>query len=340
MPRLALALVLVVTGGMLAACGGNNQPQIVVFVPSATVTASPTLTPTPGVMERPATLTPMPTRSPTTPTPGPSPTNPLAPTFTAAPVTLTATRVPTVAGIAIEYFTTDSEYVRPGANLTLFWSVRGVRYAQIYRVDAQGERIWRWDVNAQGKLTVSTRREDRDVARFVLEAEAGGTRVEQPLLIPLQCPEVWFFDPAPDACPSAPAQLSTQAEQTFERGRMIWVAALDRVYVVFEDGRTPGWAQYPDDFDEGEPESDPALSPPPGLLQPVRGFGLVWRENARVRDRLGWATSPEVAFEGMYQFDSIEPSVATSYVRMRDGGILALDANTNTWRVLPPTGTP
>jgi hypothetical protein len=283
-----------------------------------------------------ATTVPASPRAPVTPTPGPSPTNPVAQTFTPAPQTLTATAAPTLAGLSIEYFTTDTESARPGDNVTLFWSVRGADRARIFRVDEQGERIYRWDVAAAGKITVGTRAADRDVAHFLLTAESGNTNVEQELLIPLACSILWFFEPAPNACPAGEAQVSNQVEQTFERGRMIWVAEQDRVYVIFEDGRQPGWAQYPDDFEEGDPERDDSLVPPPNLLQPVRGFGLVWRTNARVQDRLGWAVTPEIPYEGMLQSDSAEPSVATQYLRMRDGGIVALNAENNEWEVLPP----
>ena len=34
-------------------------------------------------------------------------------------------------------------------------------------------------------------------------------------------------------------------------------------------------------------------TPPAGLVEPVRGFGKVWRENPAVRQALGWATAPE-----------------------------------------------
>ena len=323
---------------LLNACGGNAQPAIVTLAPSATSTARPTLTQTHAAGFSWVTATSIPTALPLSATPGPSPTSPLAPTLSPAPATLTATRVPTRAGLSVEYFTTDAESARPGDTVTLFWSVRGANTARIYRLDADGERIAPgWDVRASGKLTVRTRPQDREVARFVLEAHVGEAQVEQMLLIPLQCPEAWFFDPAPETCPAESPQASLEAEQTFERGRMVWVQAQDRIYVIFEDGRSPEWARYPDNFEEGDPERDDAIVPPPGLLQPIRGFGLVWRSNARVQERLGWATSPEVAFDGMFQVDSPEPSVATLYLRTRDGGILALDAQTQTWKMLPNT---
>jgi hypothetical protein len=47
------------------------------------------------------------------------------------------------------------------------------------------------------------------------------------------------------------------------------------------------------------PESDPAIDPPAGYYQPVRGFGLFWREayfgtiGFSAQERLGWATDEE-----------------------------------------------
>ncbi len=48
-----------------------------------------------------------------------------------------------------------------------------------------------------------------------------------------------------------------------------------------------------DEFREGDPESDPAFSPPPGREQPLRGFGKVWREHADLRSAIGWALAKE-----------------------------------------------
>lgn len=345
-PRLGLWAIILLAG-LLAACGGNAQPAIVVIQPTATPTETPVPTQplTPDVALNPAEVDPEPIVAtptmppPATTTPGPSPTIPLAPTRDLPPATLTATHLPTQAGLSVEYFTTDTEVVKPGDNVTLFWGLRGAQTAQIYRLNAENERIWRWDVNTSGKITVATRTDERDIARFALVGSANGVEVEQLLLIPMECPEIWFFEPPPDSCPGAPSQLSVQAEQTFERGRMVWVAGQDRIYVVFEDGLIPTWAQYPDNFVEGDLELDETLVAPPGLQQPVRGFGLVWRSNPRVQDRLGWATTPEISFEGMFQATSVELSVATLYLRTRDGGILALDALNDEWTVLPAVVT-
>jgi hypothetical protein len=325
--------------GILTACGGNAQPVITTFQPTNTLPATETMAaPTAAVIAavshptQAATVT----EEPTTPTPGPSPTSLLAPTVMAPPQTQAATRAATLSSLQVEYFTTDTEAARPGDNVTLFWSTRGADTVRLYRVNADEERISRWDVPVSGQLTVSTRSGDQDMARFLLVAENEDNDVEQTLSIPMSCADLWFFDPAPDACAADLPQVSNQAEQVFERGRMIWIENQDQIYVIFEDGGSPGWATYPDNFSEGEPERDDSLAPPAGMDQPIRGFGLVWRTNTGVRDRLGWATSPEIPYEGMYQMDSTE---ATMYLRARDSNILALNAETDEWEVMP-VGTP
>ena len=83
---------------------------------------------------------------------------------------------------------------------------------------------------------------------------------------------------------------SQAADQPFEQGRMIWVEQQDSIYVIYNDG---SWERYPDAFEEGMAERDPAISPPGGKLQPERGFGKVWREQPEVRARIGWALAPE-----------------------------------------------
>jgi len=321
----------------LAACGADQAPAVVTQAPTVTPSVTPSRTPTPMRSPTPTrTLPPAPpTRPPATATPGPAPTHPLAPTITDAPATLTATFAPTRVGLRVEYFMTDARSVAPGQVVTLYWRVHGATRARIYRVDEAGERQWRWDVNPEGRLAVSTRPEDRDTARFLLEADAGGAAVEQPLLVPLACAAIWFFEPPPADCAAGEPQYSQQAEQPFERGRMIWVAARDQIYAIFDDGQAPGWAAYPDDFADGQPDRDDSLAAPEGLQQPIRGFGLVWRAQPRVRDRLGWAVAAETGYDGALQSTATQPGQGTLYLRTRDGGILALDARRSTWRFVP-----
>jgi len=88
-----------------------------------------------------------------------------------------------------------------------------------------------------------------------------------------------------------PSSGSTGAAiQTFDHGTMIWRQDTKQIYVIYSD-RT--WATFEDAFKEGQVESDPNIRAPQGKLQPVRGFGKVWREHPEVRNKLGWATAKE-----------------------------------------------
>jgi hypothetical protein len=89
-----------------------------------------------------------------------------------------------------------------------------------------------------------------------------------------------------------------------------------------------------DVWDESKPESDPGIVPPVGLYQPVRGFGLVWREEPGVRDRLGWAVDREVGYPTAIQRTSRYKYNAT-YVKALDGGVWELGPEGSKWRHIP-----
>ena len=63
-----------------------------------------------------------------------------------------------------------------------------------------------------------------------------------------------------------------------------------------------------DRWTSDQPDYDSTITAPEGLMQPVRGFGLVWREVLGEPDEvsangldLGWATAPEVGYEAIWQ---------------------------------------
>jgi hypothetical protein len=92
-------------------------------------------------------------------------------------------------------------------------------------------------------------------------------------------------------CATQPAVETAGAYQPFQRGRMFWRGDEKQIYVLLRDGT---WATFQDTWVEGQPPADPAFMPPEGLLQPVRGFGKVWREQLGGPDaQIGWATEPE-----------------------------------------------
>ncbi|MEO8288162.1 MAG: hypothetical protein ABI670_17175 [Chloroflexota bacterium] len=104
-------------------------------------------------------------------------------------------------------------------------------------------------------------------------------------------------------CTYEQESIVTVAQQNFEHGQMLDVignygyygSGYKTIYVLFDDGTT---RSFPDNYVDGSPE--PSITAPSGLYVPQRGFGKVWREGtgARVRERLGWATTPETVAVG------------------------------------------
>jgi hypothetical protein len=98
-----------------------------------------------------------------------------------------------------------------------------------------------------------------------------------------------------DVCPTGTMEEREGAVQAFVNGTMIWVGAGDSepayIYVIANDN---SWRRFEDTFEEGDVESA-GLVPPDALLEPIRGFGLVWREQLGGEDAvIGWAVQGEV----------------------------------------------
>jgi hypothetical protein len=100
----------------------------------------------------------------------------------------------------------------------------------------------------------------------------------------------WATTPLPSS-PNA-------AVQSFERGIMLWRGDTAEIVVLSNDNR---WQAYTDRFVEGQAERDPTIVAPAGKLQPIRGFGKLWREQAGVRDQLGWAIGKEGGVTALVQ---------------------------------------
>jgi hypothetical protein len=98
--------------------------------------------------------------------------------------------------------------------------------------------------------------------------------------------------------PVSSGAMVQMAAQQFERGTMYWQGSQRQIYALAGDGRL---FQVADTWAEGMPADDPALVPPDGRVQPVRGFGKAWRETAALRDALGWGTQSEVSHSGTWQ---------------------------------------
>ena len=116
------------------------------------------------------------------------------------------------------------------------------------------------------------------------------------------------FGPIYAADPSLAAQLgcplgappaatsSASAYQPFERGAMVWLSG--PIYALFSGGR---FQRYDDTFVPGvDPDSGDEIAPP-GLVEPVRGFGKVWRSAPDVRAGLGWGLAGESGAQAALQ---------------------------------------
>jgi len=100
-------------------------------------------------------------------------------------------------------------------------------------------------------------------------------------------------------CPVEPEREVILAEEAFERGRMFWRADSGEIYVLHDDHT---WRAFADTWQEGQPRDDPNMIAPPGLFQPKRGFGKVWREElGGPASQIGWAREEERGFTGVVQ---------------------------------------
>lgn len=329
MKLLAVGLVMVLVAGCAASptpiAPTPAPPSPTRLAPSATV-AAPVLTPSPinSPTSAPA--------SSTTPALTAPPTTAAVATSTRAAVVPTAT---TLAPPAIITFTFAPALINPGEAVTLTWEVAGAEQVAINRILDYRLTLPTYEVPLVGSLVLTTYDHERTFANFVLFAVAGDQSAQANVIIPIRCPDTWFFaDPPPD-CPYAAVNTNWVA-QDFENGRLLWAENGDRIYRLYAGGSR--WGVNANAWFEGMPESDPTLIPPPGYFQPVRGFGLVWRdeqmpEGLRVRDEFGWATNAEYGWgAGAVQCTAVT-KYSTCYLGGPAGVIYRLEPEGSGWDI-------
>lgn len=159
-------------------------------------------------------------------------------------------------------------------------------------------------------------------------------------------------EPRVEAAPTNTVRQIYVAEQPFERGRMFWLEPTGQIWVMIETEPGVGlWQVYEDLFQEGEIEFDPTLTAPEGLLQPVRGFGLIWRGNEEVREGLGWGADIEVGFVTNYEYEPggdvvdgvFQQSPGYHYLQNQYGQWFRFNEINGTWQSVQraaPTPTP
>lgn len=98
-------------------------------------------------------------------------------------------------------------------------------------------------------------------------------------------------------CPNDGGSGVNLAHQPFERGDMFWRETTRQIYILRADRAVQ---IVPDSWQEGQAVDDPGLIPPDGLLQPIRGFGLAWR-NGGMLNTIGWALRSEASVGSFWQ---------------------------------------
>jgi len=142
------------------------------------------------------------------------------------------------------------------------------------------------------------------------------------------CDSTWFFlQPLPDSCPRNVPLADQGVYQQFENGYMMWVRRTDAIYVLYNDSITPRWEVYRDYFVEGMPQEFNE-APPPNRWEPVRGFGLLWRNSTDVRTRLGWAIQDQ---ETPYSVKLQMGDDNAIFLNDPAGNIFGLTPDRNSW---------
>lgn len=270
------------------------------------------------------------TDTPRSPTPTSTPT--LAPTSRRSDVLASATPYPVSLSVS-------PAQIRPGESLTLTWSVpvldmEGYGYGlSLNPFDLT--RHLGWDfintsfpaMPTSGSMVITTSTElNRAATQLEFQLSLWSKPIGQATSIlgvvtttvevlgePV-CTEVWFFaNPPAYACPGHPPIYSQAATQRFEHGRMIWVETTDVFYIFLDSvgGNKAAFQQYavPLALKPGASvDNRTGETPPAGWVEPVSGFGLLWRGEVdgaeNVRAALGWAVEPEYGYESAVQCEA------------------------------------
>ncbi len=300
----------------LAACA--PQPTVTVptlaELPSLTDTPAPSLSPSPS-LEPPTLESTAAALAPTDTAPPPSATTaatdvpPASPTLTLTPVPTTAlTETPT---ITPSLTITPTITLTPSPTLTATLDVGGFSALAdlAARITVQppdvrygpGTATALWEI---GDQIAGTARAAQPTATstasvpgvVVLEPPSGsGTSCTTS---PGALSTLFSSDPAFSAqlgCAVGAPYQPAGAVQLFERGLMIYRAsaipgAPGTIEAISNEGR---FSRYADTWISGVDPDSANLTPPSGLVEPIRGFGKVWRGDGALAARLGWALAGE-----------------------------------------------
>jgi uncharacterized protein with LGFP repeats len=100
-------------------------------------------------------------------------------------------------------------------------------------------------------------------------------------------------------CATSESFGSPASEQAFEHGTMLWLAEWGTI-TVFEEGGA--YEAHDDLFDPRDPPPATMAPTSPELLEPLQGFGKIWRKVGGPTAKLGWASAPEQSYIATVQY--------------------------------------
>jgi LysM repeat protein len=239
-----------------------------------------------------------PAAAPAPPTPAPATAAPAT-----APPATTAGPPPGASMPTITSLQLSAPEVWRGETLTVSWTAEGADQAWLYAYPAN-EPAGVMPVATNG--SVALRVSGTAACQFLVRLSAHNVEgtVDRWASVPVLPREPLFFNTSTQGadCALAPPATAAASQQAFEHGRLLWIEGRFGIYALFEDGTA---AILVDAWTEGQPDQDPSLVPPAGLLQPVGRLGLAWRNTQWARERLGWAASSQVDYTAIHQ-DALE----------------------------------
>jgi hypothetical protein len=314
---------------LLASC---STPAPIAAPTLGSITTAPTL--------KSITATPVPTMIPPQPTIEPSKPIGFTPRF--APIASPRPTIsPTPQAITITLFTIEPASIDPGDTITITWRTTGGQVS-LFPINPFGQMSPPYQVDNNDSMVITTDLSQRNSIQFMLNVHDARLNkdIQAFASAAFRCPDVWFFHDGPASCPQSPAITGTAAIQHFEHGILIWLQPRNSITILYSDDQfSPKWDLRQDNYVDGQPESDPTLIPPKGKFQPIRGFGLVWRDEQatigfRVRDRLGWAIDEEEPFQGALQCNSAI-KYTTCYLKDDRGRTIELKPERSAWSYYP-----
>jgi hypothetical protein len=108
---------------------------------------------------------------------------------------------------------------------------------------------------------------------------------------------------AEDSTPVPEPRVTGASMERFEHGYMVWIQDTKKIYVLYDGPALfAGTVEVFDDtWVQGMADTDTTLKVPSDKMQPYRGFGWIWKNNAQVKAGLGWAVEPSTGYTVLFE---------------------------------------